>query len=235
MISANLRTALGLGAFRYRGRLLSEEDAAVLAYAVAGCRLFVDCGANVGLFTIEACRLMGDDGRVVAFEPVRSTRTALIRNVGLNGLEQVTVLPYALADSWDVAEIAVPMEESGLSSLSTAAIASSKLETVQLAKLDDLLDLPHLADVPTLLKIDVEGAELRLIRGAEKILRTLRPVVLIELSTENLRSQGSSIAEVVELLHMHDYEEDSYLAIPPNHVFRHVSEIRLWGNEQAEA
>jgi hypothetical protein len=57
-----------------------------------------------------------------------------------------------------------------------------------------------------LLKIDVEGSEVEVLKGADEVLRTLRPVVLAEAQDESLRRAGSNVAELLELLRSRDYD-----------------------------
>src|SRR6185312_84581 len=93
-IYADLHTPLGLGLYRYGYR---DPDLDLVAKLLRPGDVFVDGGANVGLFTLVAANRVGAAGKVIAFEPGRAVRMSLLANVVLNGLAQVEVVPFALA------------------------------------------------------------------------------------------------------------------------------------------
>jgi FkbM family methyltransferase len=153
----------------------------------------VDCGANVGLFTIAACG--GGAGTVYAVEPAESTRRALQRNLGVAQLSNVVVLPYALGDKSEVVEFTVMPMGGDLSSFAPASPSEGTLEQVELRRLDDVVPRECWPQV-SVVKIDVEGAEALLLDGATELLSTSHPAVLIEMEDEHLVRQGSSAQSV---------------------------------------
>jgi FkbM family methyltransferase len=140
---------------------------------------FVDAGSNKGDFALIAARAMNDDGRVLAFEPAPENARWVRASVELNGYRSITVFELALSD----AEGRVPLylgEWSGWHSIVTKDRPSKSIE-VEARTLDAVLAEtgdPHV-DV---LKIDVEGAELGLLRGAKRTLSDDRLfAVLVEI------------------------------------------------------
>lgn len=137
--------------------------------------VFVDVGANQGDFTLLAASLVGPAGRVVAFEPDPDNVAALRENLRLNGFANVEVRAVALADEAGSATLH-RSAISGWHSLNEGGNTGGRPPiTVALERLDDL-GLTRL-DV---LKIDVEGAENAVIRGAMNTLHRCRPVVLLD-------------------------------------------------------
>jgi FkbM family methyltransferase len=161
---------------------------------------FVDAGANDGIYTVFAAQRVGAGGLVWAFEPSPRELERLCCNLELNHLA-ARVFPLALADVEGQAELMLGgYEHEGHNTL--GAFAYSEVESagkvaVRLRRLDDIVaeDAPARMDV---LKLDVEGAELRLLRGATATLERYRPVVLFEASEPSLRNQGASGAELIE-------------------------------------
>jgi FkbM family methyltransferase len=149
----------------------------------------LDVGANIGYFTLLAARCVGPAGRVLAFEPVPAIRARLIRNVNMNGAGCVDVRAEALADKEGTERLFVgPREHSGISALRPLS-SSSGCETVHVMRLDDMLR----PDQPVnLVKIDVEGAESRVLRGMDRILDRWRPDLVVEVTDEYLRQFGDS-------------------------------------------
>ncbi len=125
-----------------------------------------DVGANVGFFSLLASHLVGT-GSVVAFEPLPANLDLLKKNLALNGVGNVSIVEAAVADTNGTARFAL-----GQSS-SQGMLADTGIE-VRLVSLDQL-DLPP----PTAMKIDVEGAESRVLAGAAKLLSNYRPLIFL--------------------------------------------------------
>ena len=170
---------------------------------------FLDIGANHGLYSLFAAGRVGTPGRVVAFEPSSRERHILQRNLSLNRLSNVTVLPVALADERAEAHLQIaPVLHGGHNTLGGFAhegVAAVAAELVPVETLDEVADRLEL-DKVDVIKIDVEGAEVRVLKGAHRLLTTCRPVLLIEANDEALRKQATSTSQLVDLLRSLDYE-----------------------------
>ena len=131
-----------------------------------------DIGASSGFYTLIAARAIGPAGVVVAFEPLPSSAVDLRKNIVLNGLENVIVLELAIGDSPGRAVLV----EAGLQAAVAVAAAGVAVDVVTL---DDLVAGERVPP-PDLIKMDVEGAELAVLRGATRTLHAHRPVLLVE-------------------------------------------------------
>ncbi len=158
----------------------------------------LDIGANVGYYSLLAASLVGPGGSVHAFEPCETALTSLRRNVALNPAAAVTLHPLALADRVQSAPFFVASEaHTGLSSLRDLGDRTHRVAEVATAPLDHLIDtIPPVR----LMKIDVEGAELRVLRGARGLLERDRPDLLLELTDAFLQELGGSAEQVCEWL-----------------------------------
>jgi len=216
-IAADLRTALGLHLFRTRGSLPDASIDLVGAVLRPG-DTFVDGGAHVGLFTLVAATRVGPRGAVLAFEPARWARRALLRNLALNGFDWVRVYDAALSDMTGVQAFASFVgDAAALSSFVPASTRGARWERVPTVRLDDMLTDAELARL-RLVKLDLEGAELRALRGAARILDSPGPDFLVELEPPHLGRAGASVESVLELFHEHGYKP--YVPVPrgPEHV-----------------
>lgn len=141
--------------------------------------VFYDLGANIGLFSLLAARLVGDKGKVVSFEPDPEIAGRLRRNVSRNGFKNVSVVE---SGAWSASEN-VRFLRADFSSPDRGTgrfVTSDTAETVSVhcVALDDFVrDAP----APDALKCDVEGAEIEVLRGAQNLLRTVRPWILCEI------------------------------------------------------
>lgn len=169
---------------------------------------FVDVGANMGLYSLFAARRVGSQGCVLAFEPSGREYAMAKANIERNQLSQVKLMRMALSDETGNVELLVaPMRHSGHNTLGAFAYNTpiERRETVPAERLDDVLlrMAPHRVDV---IKMDVEGAELRVLRGAAQTLARFRPVLLVEVSERSLQHQGSSGAELLQLFAQQGYD-----------------------------
>ena len=115
---------------------------------------------------------------MVSFEPVPETHTALQRNVSVNGFNHVIVLPHALSDARTERSFFVTSDGGGLSSFAPAVLGTPI--TVQTLCLDDVLPLLGSRKV-SFLKMDVEGAEVAALSGAQRLLSEHQPMLLSRL------------------------------------------------------
>jgi len=153
---------------------------AFIAEAVRPGSVFVDVGANIGLFTLLAARCASPGGRVLAFEPHPGARAQLRHLIALNGLtDVVTVSDAALSDRSAPATTLFLASDSALSTLDPALAPLGGLHPfrtsvkVPVSSLDDWLAASGAAWALTpidVMKIDVEGTEERVLRGMTRTL-----------------------------------------------------------------
>jgi FkbM family methyltransferase len=137
---------------------------------------FLDVGASVGFYTVLGARLVGPAGRAVAFEPNASACAAIRANADLNGLENVEIVVQALSDR----EGEGFLEGSAAATASLVAEPTTAAMRVRRTSLDRFLaERPELA--PDVVKIDVEGHESAALRGMTTTLKSVRPVVIVEM------------------------------------------------------
>jgi len=157
--------------------------------------IVVDAGANVGYFSLLCASLVGEGGRVEAFEPLPYLADALQASVDENGFRsRVRIYRLALAD---VAGNALIRHAPRTANFGGAHLAlPSPLpedhvdEAVRTVRLDDIFA----GSKCRFLKLDVEGAEPRVIRGATRLLADARPVIMSELHNGQLRAVSGTNA-----------------------------------------
>ena len=166
----------------------------------------IDVGANIGIYSILMAR-SAPRGSVIGFEPVPLNRDLLAVNARLNGIHNLEVQPYAVCDRVGLTEFTVSADGGYSSIQDTGRKAARERITVPMITLDEVFATPRRAT--NVIKIDVEGAELLVLRGASRILSDpdLRPrAILAELSASNQRVYGSSPEELVAFLKTFGYD-----------------------------
>lgn len=180
------RLVLHPNADRFERRLFDARtyEPATLALFDAVLRpgdTMVDVGANLGLMTIHAATRVGPDGRVIAIEPHPVYHRRLLDNLALNALANVDAVRIAAGDAvgeatlYDVPEVSI-----GRSSLIVPDVPHQAAGTVAVEPLDAILARRRAGPV-RLLKLDVEGFELRVLRGAAALLAA-QPIICMEVS-----------------------------------------------------
>jgi FkbM family methyltransferase len=165
--------------------------------------VFVDVGANIGLFTLVAGRRVGQEGRVYAFEPVRGTWERLTENVTLNELRHVTCEQLALSDAGGAADMVTStVGNDAWNSLAPRPTADGwTREAVQCVTWDSYAKGNGLEGHVALMKVDVEGWEKHaLLGGGDMFRRPDAPVLLVEFTEENAQHAGGSCRELFGLL-----------------------------------
>lgn len=146
-------------------------------------QVFFDVGANVGFYSLLGARLVQAHGRVVALEPLPRNLAFLHRHLQINRLRNVTILPLACADNVTT-ELFCEGENNALGKLADDHSGTTAM-LVSTTTVDTIVDKMRIE--PDVLKIDVEGAELRVLRGAEDLLTRKRPTVLLSVHSGALR------------------------------------------------
>jgi len=169
----------------------------------------LDVGANAGLFTLMAAKLVGAEGSVHAFEPSPRDRDRLLANISLNGLSNVRVHATALGRTAGKAVLSVAAAahpgHNTMGGFAYADDARAYSVEVEVTSLDDFAAAERLTRID-LLKIDVEGSETAVLQGARESLLRFRPVIVVEASDASLRQMGTSVAELLQVLRASDYE-----------------------------
>jgi FkbM family methyltransferase len=146
-----------------------------------------DIGTNVGLFSVAAAAAAGPTGRVISVEAdidavALLNRTCQLRSVGH---AEMTVLPVAVGSANGFVKFAIALRARASNAIqgygSTQMGGVSEIRTLPCITLDTLVD--HFP-APHVLKIDVEGAELEVLRGATRLLSEVRPVIYCEVASK---------------------------------------------------
>jgi len=167
----------------WSGRYFERDELEFVLSVLEPGMTFVDVGANVGMFAIPGAKKV-KDGRVLAFEPTSWTYERLVRNARLNGITNLEAIHCALGDYAGEAVLQVnEVGKDGLNTIGRPTHGDSKVvatERVPMARLDDVLRERGISHVDVI-KIDTEGAELFVLRGAEHLLQASdAPMILYE-------------------------------------------------------
>jgi FkbM family methyltransferase len=168
-----------LGSIAY-GDLETSVQEAMRRHLGAG-GVFFDIGANLGFFALLGASWVQPGGAVYAFEPAPDNVTAIRANAELNGLANITVVPSAVSRSSGTARLQI-VDDQSWSKLAEYGEHpyTERVMDVETVAIDDLVESGRVRP-PTVVKIDVEGAELAVIEGMRRTIAEHRPVIVCEL------------------------------------------------------
>jgi FkbM family methyltransferase len=157
---------------------------------------FVDIGANIGMITLHAHSLIGPTGRMDCFEPNPECVERLRRHMQINNISNVTIHTCALSDKVGNSNLNLSSEHSGTATLTEVEELKRTLPVKVCVGDDVLMQGPRIS----VMKVDVEGYEMKVLTGLERTLKTSKPIIITELIDAHLGRAGSSVAAVTELL-----------------------------------
>lgn len=160
-------------------------------------------GANIGLVTIHAASIVGSTGRVQAFEPFPKVFERLSWHVNANRLTQVTLHQMALGETPASLELLWPGQDNQ-AACTLGAIPErygdnvGKMGTVDVRPGDDFIDPRE--SRPLLIKLDIEGFELRALKGMRRAIQARTPAIIAEVNSEMLEINGDSAEAMFDFL-----------------------------------
>jgi FkbM family methyltransferase len=168
----------GFGKFIYTFREQYEPELAYLEKVLSPGKIFIDVGANFGVYTLVASKLVGAAGKVISLEPTAQSFAILGQNISLNHSTNVRAFQVALTQARGKAWLYHGWDPVG-NSLGMDPLCGDEGEEVQTESLDNLLEENGINRVDVI-KVDVEGAEELVLRGATKTITANSPVVIFE-------------------------------------------------------
>lgn len=183
------------------GKFEPAETEFLMRYLHSGMTV-LDVGAHHGYYALLASRSIGASGKVIAFEPSPKERVRLRQHLQLNGCSNVSVESFALEEVEEEKELfLVDGTEDYCNSLRPPVVnAGTTTIKVKTTTLDKFLRR-KVIDRVDFIKMDVEGAELNVLKGAQELFtKTPRPVLLVELYDMRTAPWGYAAREVVQLL-----------------------------------
>ena len=221
-IRSGVGTGLKLNTRNASGNYIDGRNETPVQKALANCLrpgdIFYDIGANIGFFSVIAAKLVGPSGHVYAFEPVPQNAAGVQRNATLNQFRNITVFEKAVSSSTGTGKLLLAVHPGGAMLATTdGAITTDFNESilVDLVSIDALIAEQALPP-PTVVKIDVEGAELEVLRGMSRTMEQFKPVIIYETDDKDLEPLEHKNKQIGGFLRAHGYHITTLEAAYPN-------------------
>ncbi len=183
----------------YKG--FEKEETDYLTSILHEGDIFIDIGANIGLFSLMASKAVGSKGLVISFEPTPNTFSRLSENVKLNDFKNINVRNIGLSNVKD--ELTFYISKNGYDAWNSFAPSQdNKLEIaikVPVSTLDIELINVEKSKIK-LVKIDVEGWEKFVLNGGRDFLLNFNPIVMIEFTEENTFNAGYPVHDIYKIM-----------------------------------
>ncbi len=195
--------------FVYKRRLEARATAALMTWIVPGSTV-IDVGANIGFFTIDFARRVGPTGHVVAFEPGHRNVETLRWNLGRAKVGNVVVVAAALADRSGPGSLYLNPSHPADHRIFAGAVARA-YEAVPLVTFDDYVNVAPLASPISLIKIDVQGAEMKVLRGmTDTLARFSSAALLVEYTPAALTEAEDSPEALLDFFRSRGYRPHTF-------------------------
>jgi|SRR5437879_5421272 len=167
-----------------------EPELTFLGRLLSPGKVFVDVGANFGIYTAMASKTVGEAGRVISFEPSARAFPVLRHNIAINGFGNVLAFPMALTEKTGRARLyhhpAVGCDALAKDSTFDPDAYAQEIDTESLGNVLRRTSIKRV-DV---IKVDVQGAEELALRGANEVVVSMRPVIMFEFHPQGAVSLG---------------------------------------------
>jgi FkbM family methyltransferase len=170
----------------------------------------IDVGGHAGQFSKLFSRIVSH-GHVYTFEPGQYALSILRQAIKLNRIKNVTITPMGLSDTCESLSLEIPIKESGVVRFGLShfgrqdGVRSYEQNSVDATTLDEFFTQHQLKRLD-FIKADIEGWELRMLKGGRNCLSTYRPALMIEVSQQHLERAGDSIETFWQFMHDINYQ-----------------------------
>ena len=192
--------------YKYYGSEYEKDSIAQMKKEIHSGQTVIDIGAQLGLMTKLFADLVGQEGKVYAFEPTPSTFSLLKKTIAINNINNIArPVQKAVSNEKGVATFNISEQEaSNANSLSKNNNDHTRGIKVELISVDDFVKEFKINKIDYI-KIDAEGAEFAVLKGAEKTIKKDRPKMLLALHPEAIHNFGDSLEVIWDFILLNNY------------------------------
>ena len=167
--------------------------------------IVVDIGANIGYVTMFCAKILENSGAVYAFEPQAENYKLLQQHIELNNFQNIVPQKFAVTSTPTTLRLYLATDNHGAhSTIFNADVMTENYEEVQGLTLDSFVEEKRFSKLD-LVKIDVEGAEFEVLQGMQNVMRSFRPVIIVELNEMLQQQRGMSSNSIKSMLIEYGY------------------------------
>lgn len=185
---------------------ISEKSIQYLLKAVNKGDVVLDIGSNIGNIAMKIADKITVEGSVHAFEPDNYNYSKFCQNLSLNKFENITLNNFGLGNEIKNVYLKTnDVENRGMNSITDNLDEIDKIQEIKIKTIDYYVSENKLNRI-NVIKIDVEGYELNVLKGANQTIMKFKPTLFIELDNSNLIRQNQSAIELIKFLEIYNYK-----------------------------
>ena len=198
-------TSVSFAPARVRSRAYEEQETELFKKIVRGGMVVVDIGANIGYYTLIAASIVGEHGKVFAFEPEPKNHALLVKNIEANGYENIIAVPKAVSDKGGSTRLFLsPDGNTGWHRIYDSEDGWNSIE-IETVTLDEFFQGKE--ESIDVIKMDVEGSEMAVLQGMTRILeRNDKLIIFTEFFPALLKKSGASPEGYLNELEKHGFK-----------------------------
>ena len=166
---------------------------------------FIDIGANIGLFSITASAIVGDNGKVLSFEPFATNYNAFLNNINLNKIKNITAIQKAVAEKEQELNLFYDSTESNLGMVSSYASSHTIQQQIKAVSLDNFLPTININAID-IIKIDIEGGEYSALLGMKATIQHYKPKLIVEIDDAILKNTPYTAEDIYNYMATLNYK-----------------------------
>ena len=192
-------------------KMFLEDKEKVKKYIKPGDTV-IDVGGNLGFFVLILNEIIGNEGRIFSFEPSMRLKARLEKTIKINNIQNVTIVNLALGESEGSTTLHYNPKQSGLSSIVSDFESGSLSEEIRITTLDKFSE--NISDRVSFIKIDTEGYEPQVLKGAKELIKRDNPTIYIELGGDYQNSSAEALKILKEFNYTCEAENLDLKSIP---------------------
>lgn len=197
---------IGVSNFLSKNFIWEPFETSIFLKLISKKNFFIDIGANIGYYSLIASNLISKSGKVIAFEPEKSNLKILYENLKINKAFNVDVIEKACSDRIQEAYLELSKDNLGDHRLSYKESSGSSNLEIETTTVDMVTKKYSL--IPDIVKIDTQGAELKIIKGMKSLLceSNFKTIFFIEFWPYGIEKQGNKINELIKIISLKSYK-----------------------------
>ena len=181
----------------YQGCFEGATTVIINKYVKKGMAVF-DIGANIGCHALRFAKLVGSEGRVVAFEPMLKAFSKIRRNIELNHFQNIILEKKVLSDK-NLGKQEIHFQCNYLLDTGEEDISNIKKEIVDITTLDEYVKTNKINKID-FIKLDVDGYEYKVLKGGINSIKNFKPIMIIEFGKRTLEKSGDKLEDLIDSL-----------------------------------
>lgn len=168
------------------------------------CNVILDIGAHIGLFCLPCASVINKSGKIYAFEPSIANRNTLKEHVKINYFEgKIIVESFLASNKCKKEKFYESPFVNGMNSMSMAR-QGMKIREVDSITLDEYCRKKNL--LPDLIKIDVEGAEIKVLKGCKRLMKKVKPIFILSVHPRQIKEMEMKLNQIFEIAKNNNYK-----------------------------